>query len=109
MSTRRSSYTPMPSVPQEQLPRLAAIVEVLAGLKSVSEAARSLGLSRNHFQTILHRAVLTLAESLTPRKSGRPARADTALAVQLKRLQRENARLQRQVDATERLLEVAGG
>lgn len=109
MSTRKSSYTPLPSVPDEQLPRLAAIVEVLAGLKSVSEAARSLGLSRNHFQTILHRAVLTLAGSITPKKGGRPARASTVLEVQLKKLQRENARLQRRVDATERLLEVAGG
>lgn len=109
MSTRKSSYTPLPSVPAEQLPRLAAIVEVLAGLKSVSEAARSLGLSRNHFQTILHRAVLTLAELITPKKGGRPARASTVLEVQLKKLQRENARLQRRVDATERLLEVAGG
>lgn len=109
MGTRKSSYTPMPSVPQELLPRLAAIVEVLAGSKSVSQAARSLGLSRNHFQTILHRAVLALAESIAPKKSGRPARASAALEVQLKKLQRENQRLQRRVDATERLLEVAGG
>lgn len=109
MSTRKSSYTPVPSVPQELLPRLAVIVEALAGLKSVSEAARSLGLSRNHFQTILHRAVLALAESITRKKSGRPARGSTALEVQLKKLQRENARLHRRVDATERLLEVAGG
>jgi len=109
MSTRKSSYTPVPSVPAELLPRLAAIVEVLAGLKSVSQAARSLGLSRNHFQTILHRCVLALAESLAPKKSGRPMQASTALAAQLKQLQRKNQRLQRRVDATERLLEVAGG
>ena len=111
MSPRKSSYTPLPTVPQELLPRLAAIVEALAGLKSVSEAARSLGLSRNHFQTILHRAVLALAESITLKKGGRPARPSTitTLQVQLKRLQRENARLQRRVDSTERLLEVAGG
>jgi transposase len=109
MSARKSSYTPVPSVPKEQLPRLAAVVEALAGLKSVAEAARSLGMSRNHFQTILHRAVLALAQSITPKKGGRPARASTVLEAQLKKLQRENARLQRRVDATERLLEVAGG
>jgi hypothetical protein len=111
MSTRKSSYTPLPTVPQELLPRLAAIVEALAGLKSISEAARSLGLSRNHFQTILHRAVLALAESITLKKGGRPAqpRTITTLQAQLKKLQRENARLQRRVDSTERLLEVAGG
>lgn len=108
MSTRKSSYTPLPKVPEEVLPRLAAIVEVLAGLKSVSEAARSLGLSRNHFQTILHRAVLTLAESITPKSGGRPARP-IPIATLSKQLKRENARLHKRVAATEQLLEVAGG
>lgn len=111
MSTRKSSYVPTPSVPEQLLPRLAAIVEVLAGLKTVSEAARALGLSRNHFQTILHRGVLSLSESITLKSGGRPARpAEIArLQAQLRQLQRQNARLQKRVDATQRLLEVAGG
>ena len=109
--SRRPSYTPSPTVPPEVLPRLAAIVEVLAGLKTVSEAARALELSRNHFQTILHRAVLALAESITTKKGGRPSPPAevAALQAQLKRLQRENRRLQAQVGSTQRLLEVAGG
>lgn len=111
MSRHPPSYTPSPAVPAEVTPRLAAIVEVLAGLKSVSEAARSLGLSRNHFQSILHRAVFALVESISIKPGGRPRRSTevTRLQAELKRLQRENTRLTKQVDSTHRLLEVAGG
>ena len=111
MSARKSSYTPAPAVPAELMPRVAAIVEVLAGLRTVSEAARSLGLSRNHFQTILHRAVLGLVHAITLKTGGRPATPPglASLQGQLERLKRENARLHKRVDATERLLEVASG
>lgn len=107
----KSSYTPAPQVPPEVMPRLVAVVEVLAGLKTVSEAARSLDLSRNHFQTILHRGVLALVQSITLKPGGRPANARevTALQRELKKLNGENARLKRRVDSTDRLLEVAGG
>ena len=107
----KSSYTPAPEVPPQVMPRLVAVVEVLAGLKTVSEAARSLQLSRNHFQTILHRGVLALVQSVTVKSGGRPATAPqlTALQKELKKLKRENAHLKKRVDSTDRLLEVAGG
>lgn len=107
----KSSYTPAPEVPPEVMPRLVAVVEVLAGLKTVSEAARSLDLSRNHFQTILHRGVQALVQSITVKPGGRPANAPelTALHRELKKLERENAHLKKRVDSTDRLLEVAGG
>ncbi len=105
-----SSYTPAPEVPPEVMPRLVAVVEVLAGLKTVSEAARSLELSRNHFQSILHRGVLALVQSITVKPGGRPASAPqlSALQRELKKLKRENARLKKRVDSTDRLLQVAG-
>lgn len=111
MRTHKPSYTPAPQVPAELMPRLAAIVEVLAGLKTVSEAARSLELSRNHFQTILHRGVLGLVRAITPQTGGRPGTAPqlARLQAQLERLQRENTRLHKRVDSTDRLLEVASG
>lgn len=108
---RRTRYTPAPEVPAEQMRRVAAIVEVLAGIASVSEAARALGLARNHFQTILHRGVEGLVAAIETRPSGRSAKPkpEVALEQQVKRLQRENAKLKRRVDATEKLLTVAGG
>jgi hypothetical protein len=98
-------------VPPQLLPRLAAIVEVLAGVKTVSEAARSLSLSRNHFQSILHRGLEGLIGAITVKAAGRPSKPArvAALEKELKRLERENARLKRQSDSTERLLTVASG
>ena len=111
MKTRKPSYTPTPPVPPELMPRLAAIIEVLAGLKTVSEAARTLGLSRNHFQSILHRGLLAMVQTIALKPGGRPAKPDSIamLEKQLRHLKRENARLQGQVHSTEHLLEVAGG
>jgi molybdenum-dependent DNA-binding transcriptional regulator ModE len=110
MSTRKPSYTPAPEVPTRMMPRLVAILEVLAGVKSVSEAARTLGLSRNHFQTILHRGVLGLVQAITVKTGGRPRKPSqlTGLQTELLRLERENKRLRKRVESTDRLLQVAG-
>ena len=111
MVKRTSSYTRSPSVTPEQLPRLTAVIEVLAGVTTVSAAARSLGLSRNHFQTILHRTVAAMLEALATHAGGRPARHRelTRLQSELAQLQRENRRLRTQVESTEQLLTVASG
>lgn len=111
MSPRKPSYLPSPTISPDLMPRLAAIVEVMAGSKSVSQAARSLGLSRNHFQTILHRGILGLTSAIEVKAGGRPAKPNEIAVLQkeLKRLERENARLKRQVGSTEQLLQVASG
>lgn len=110
MSTRKPSYTPAPAVPAQMMPRLVAILEVLAGVKSVSEAARTLGVSRNHFQTILHRGVGGLVDAITIKTGGRPRNPQqlTSLQAELLRLERENKRLRKRVESTDQLLQVAG-
>jgi transposase-like protein len=109
MTPRKRTYTPAPHVSPELAPRLTAIVDVLSGATTVSEAARSLGLSRVHFQTILHRAVAGLVTAMAPKPGGRPRRLDTLVQLQaeLARAKRENARLTSQVASTGRLLSVA--
>lgn len=111
MPKTKKSYTPAPPVPPELMQRLGVVVEVLAGMRTVTEAARTLGMSRNHFQTILHRGVTGLVNSITPKDAGRPAKpqAVAALEAQLAKLQRENARLRERVGSTERLLQAASG
>jgi transposase len=111
MPRAKKSYTPAPPVPPEQLQRLTLVVEVLSGLRTVSEAARMLGMSRNHFQTILHRGVAGLTQAITPKEAGRPGKAPEVaeLESELAKLRRENARLQERAGTTERLLEVASG
>jgi transposase-like protein len=105
-----STYTPSPEVPPELAPRLAVILQVLSGEKSVSEAARELALSRNHFQSILHRSLAAMIEEISPKEPGRPAKPQALgeLQQRLKRLERENVRLKRRVEATDELITVAG-
>src|ERR1700741_4814011 len=107
----RAKYAPLPVVAEQALPRWAVVVEVLAGIKTVSAAARQLGLSRNRFQSLLHRALAALGQELAPHPAGRRARSPQVaqLQAELKRLQRENAKLRDQVGSTERLLTVASG
>src|SRR5690242_528325 len=110
MNERASSYTRCPDLPPELMPRMAAIIQVLSGLKTVSEAAREVGLSRNHFQTILHRSLVSMIETLKPKEPGRPARAPalSELERRMRQLERENSRLKKRVEATDELLTVAG-
>ena len=108
---KNKSYTPAPPLAPEQEQRLALVLEVLSGQRTVSEAARALGMSRNHFQTILHRGLAGLMQGIGPKMGGRPAKPAElwALEEELTRLRRENEKLQDRVGSTDRLLEVASG
>ena len=105
----KKRYTPAPDVPPEVMQRLAVLVEVLAGMKSVSEGARALKLSRNHFQTLLHRGLAGMLQEVTPHAAGRPAKPEALanLEAELQKLRRENEKLKARVGSTERLLTVA--
>ena len=111
MAKAKRSYTPMPLIEPAVGERLEKVLEVMAGRLTVAQAARDLGISRNHFQTILHRGLAGLAEAITPRTAGRPATPGevSALEQQLEGLRRENTRLKEQAGTTERLLQVASG
>jgi transposase-like protein len=103
---KKKTYEPMPEIPEELQARYQVILAVLAGKLSVSEAARQLDLSRNHFQTVMHRALSGLIEGLAPRPTGRPP---TPKDEEKERLHKENARLRDRVETIDRLMEVAGG
>lgn len=106
----RRSYEPTPQVPSESLERYRTILRVLSGELPVSTAARSLSISRNHFQTLMHRGLKGLIEGIALKPSGRPAQSprQRQLEQQVEQLTRENRRLQRRVETIERLLQVAG-
>ena len=105
-----SNYTPSPEIPQELAPRLALILEVLSGTKSLSEAAREANLSRNHFQSLLNRSLSSMVQALRPQEPGRKPKpqALSELEQRLKRLEKENTRLKKRVEATDELIMVAG-
>jgi transposase len=104
------TYEPAPIVPHQMVVRFQTIQDVMSGQLTVSEGARRLGMSRNHFQTLVHRAEKAVLESVTPKAAGRPPRParETELQAELLRLQKENEQLKMRSEAVERLLNLAG-
>jgi transposase len=107
---KNKSYVPEPAIPSEMEERYRVIRAVLARDLSVTDGAAQLGLSRNHFQTLLHRAMEGMLAGMTPKPAGRPATPprEAALTDENQRLRRENQRLQERVATIDRLLGVAG-
>lgn len=110
---RPSSYTPAPELPSdpELRRRFTEIVAVLAQTQTVTGAASSLGLSRNRFQTILHRVIAVMIEEMTPKPAGRPARPEREVELEKEnqRLQAANEVLRSRVEMIERMMSVVGG
>ncbi len=111
MATRKSRYTRRPTVPTTELARTRVLLSVLQGERSVTMAARELGLSRVQVQTLLHRGLTGFLEALARKPAGRRRRPaqEAALREENARLRREAARCQRRAQTTDRLLEVASG
>jgi hypothetical protein len=107
-----STYTPAPELPNdpELRRRFGEIVAVLGQTQTVSGAAKTLDLSRNHFQTILHRVIGAMIEELTPKPAGRPAKParEAELEAENARLKEENDALRVRTEAVERMLTVVG-
>lgn len=112
MKERPPSYTPAPELPSDPdlRRRFGEIVAVLAQTQTVTGAARSLGLSRNHFQTILHRVVGTMIDEITPKPAGRPARPqrEVELEAENEKLKAELEAMTIRTEAIERMLTVVG-
>ena len=107
----KKTYTPMPAVPPEVAVRYQTMLAVLSGELTVSEAARRLSLSRNHFQSLMHRALGSLIQGLGAHRSGRPSRPEEEkrLREEAEQLRQENERLRQRAETTDRILEVASG
>src|SRR5688500_864369 len=107
----KKSYQAMPLVPPEVAIRYEIMMAVLSGELTVSEGARRVELSRNHFQTLMHRALRSLIESLGNKAGGRPPtpEREKQLQKQAEKQLLENARLRRRVETTDRILGVASG
>ncbi|MBL8111888.1 MAG: helix-turn-helix domain-containing protein [Acidobacteria bacterium] len=108
-SPKKPTYLPTPSVPPQLRERYKTILLVLSGQWTVSEAARHLSLSRNHFQTLMHRALTGLIENLEPRPPGRTPRSPEHKRLQIdsQKIQREYRSLKTRVETIDRLLSVA--
>jgi hypothetical protein len=110
---RAPSYTPAPEPPTDPdlRRRYDEVMAVIGEKQSVTGAARSLGLSRNHFQTLLHRALQAMIDSITPKPAGRPARPqrEVALEAENTKLKAQIASLEERLATMDRLLDLVGG
>src|SRR5437773_6342447 len=104
---KKKSYVAAPQVSEAIQERYRAVLQVLSGEISVSEAARQTGLSRNHFQTLMHRGLEGLISELTPKPPGRPRAQEPGLSEAKERLTGEAKRLQGRFEMIDRMLGVA--
>ena len=109
MSKKEKTYVAAPEVPTELVPRFQLVLEAISGKTPVAEAARQLDMSRNHFQTVMHRGLHGLLEAIQPQPPGRPGKPkeQVELEERVKKLERENEQLRARVEAVDRLLGVA--
>lgn len=107
----KKDYEPMPEVPGDVRARYETVLQVLAGTISVSEGARRLGLSRNRFQTLLHRGMKGMLSGLAPGEPGRPGKPEREAELERdnEKLRKENERLRGRAETIDRLLGVASG
>lgn len=88
----------------------AAILEVLAGIRSPSDAAQALGISLPRYYTVELRALQGLLTACEPRKTGRvrsPKSELTLLQRECEQLRRECGRQQALVRAAQRTIGLA--
>jgi hypothetical protein len=108
---RKQNYEPAPEVPQRLKLRYETMLRVLSGALTVTEGARQLYMSRNHFQTLLHRGLKGMLAGVTPKEAGRPGKApaQAALEREVQKLRQENERLRERTELLDRLIGVASG
>jgi transposase InsO family protein len=105
---RSPSYKPAPEPPTDPVlrRRYDAIMSVLAQTQTVTAAAESLDMSRNHFQTILHRVLEAMIDAMTPKPAGRPAKPEreAALEAELEQVKSELSALQAHAAMMKRMM-----
>jgi hypothetical protein len=105
----RSRYIRAPTPTAEVKPLYEAVLQVLSGRLNVTQAARTVGLSRLRFQTRMHRGLTGLLEGLDQLPRGRPPKpeAEKALQEELAALRKENQQLSAQATSTVRMMKLA--
>ncbi len=108
MSTKTTRPQPRPLLGDEGAKRSAALIlEVLAGLRTPSEASTALGVTTMRYYVLERRALEGMVQALQPRPKGKRRRPEDALAEagrEKVRLEREKGRLQALVRAAQRTM-----
>jgi hypothetical protein len=100
---RPTEADPRPDVSREAKRLAAAILEVLAGLRTPAQAAEAVGVSLPRYYQLEARGLEGLVAALAPKPKGRRRTPASALAA----LAKENERLQRDLGRQQTLLRLA--
>lgn len=105
-----STYENRPNVPPELEPRLRLVKAILGERTTISDAAKELGIARVNMQTLVHRAEAALVSALQPRSTGPAPKPPTEkqLESRIAQLEKENAKLHRQLHAADEMMMAAG-
>jgi transposase-like protein len=109
--SKKKTYTPVPEVPEAIREKFLTVMAVQSGAMTVTDGAAKLGMSRNQFQTMMHKAMAGMIEAMTPKPPGRkPVPEEQAkLRAESEKLKRENDKLKTQVGSTHQMLELVAG
>jgi hypothetical protein len=100
----RSTRPPKPLAGDETAKKTAAmILEVLAGLRSTSEAAQALEISTMRYYVLERRAMEGMVQALEPRPKGKRRSSESTL----EGLRRDKIRLEREVGRLQALVRAA--
>src|SRR5205809_995902 len=107
--TKKSDYVPAPTIEQDMRARYQAVLQVLNGELTVTDAAKQVALSRNRFQTLMHRALNAMVNELVPKVPGPTPVSETEreLREENERLKRQVQKLEGQVETVDRMLGIA--
>lgn len=107
--SKKSDYVAAPMVENEMRARYLAVLKVLSGAMTVTDAAKEVGLSRNRFQTLMHRGLTALVGELVPKLPGPTPASETerALREENEQLKRHVQRLETRVETVDRMLGIA--
>ena len=105
----KSRYLKQPEPPEETKAIYDAVLRVLAGHQTVTDAAASVGLSRVRFQTLMHRGLSGLSQALGPQPRGRKAKPESerALEQEVAALRRQKEKLEQRAEANVRMMKLA--
>jgi transposase-like protein len=83
---------------------------VLGERTTISDAAKQLGMARVNMQTLVHRAEAALVAAMQPRSTGRAPKPETEkqLENRVAQLEKENAKLTKQLQAADDMMMAAG-
>ena len=101
-----SRYVKTPEPNAEVRPLYEAVLKVLSGAMTATDAAQSVGLSRERFKSRMNRGLSGLLDSLEAQTRGPKPTPESERAVreEVARLQRENEELTRQLEAITRMM-----